>query len=152
MLIELPDEVIGSLREALTPLIDRLIDERVEQRRPLLLTVTEVASELNCSRASVLGLIHSGNLEAIRIGRTYRVATATLVRYVGELTKPAVQREVVSSRSIGTSTPRRTGTGVTQPRPASPVSVLSATRRPRTPRPKSQSLQGRRGGLTLHGC
>jgi hypothetical protein len=53
MHIELPDEVIESLREALTPLVDRLIDERVEQRRPLLLTVTEVAGELNCSRASV---------------------------------------------------------------------------------------------------
>ncbi len=136
MHIELPDEVIESLREALTPLLDRLIDERVEQRRPLLLTVTEVAGELNCSRASVFGLIHGGNLEAIRMGRTYRVATATLVRYVGELAKLPAEREVVSARNERTSPPRRSAPDLTKPRPASLVSALPATNRPRVPRPK----------------
>jgi len=76
MQIELPAQVIDALRDALTPVIERLIDEKVEQRRPLLLSVTQVADELSCSRASVYGLIRGGYLAAIQTGRTYRVATA----------------------------------------------------------------------------
>jgi len=61
--------------------------------------VTKVANELSCSRVSVYGLIYGGHLEAIRIGRTYRVATATLQDYVEELTKSPYEREVVTARS-----------------------------------------------------
>lgn len=86
MQIELPDSIIDVLREALTPVLDLLITERVEQRRPLLLSVTQVAEELSCSRTSVFGLIHGGHLEAIQVGRGYRVATVTLQNYVEELT------------------------------------------------------------------
>jgi excisionase family DNA binding protein len=99
MQIEIPDTVIDALRESLAPILDRLIEERVEQRRPLLLSVTQVAEELNCSRASVFGLIRGGHLEAIRTGRSYRVATANFHEYVEELTKPSYDREVVSART-----------------------------------------------------
>jgi excisionase family DNA binding protein len=98
MQIEIPDSVIDALRESLTPIIDRLVADRVEQRRPMLLSVNQVAEELTCSRSSVYGLIHGGHLEAVRIGQSYRVATATLQEYVEELTKPAYRREVVSTR------------------------------------------------------
>jgi len=98
MQIDIPDSVIDALRDALTPVLDRLIEERVEQRRPLLLSVTQVAEELSCSRASVYGLIHGGHLEAVRTGRSYHVATATLHEYVAELTKPSYQRDVVRAR------------------------------------------------------
>ncbi|MGH9920355.1 MAG: excisionase family DNA-binding protein [Nitrososphaerales archaeon] len=47
----------------------------MEQRRPLLLSVSQVADELSCSRASVFGLIHGGHLEAVRTGRSYRLAS-----------------------------------------------------------------------------
>lgn len=97
MRIEVPDPVVDALRVALGPLIARLIDERVEQRRPLLLSISQVADELACSRGAVYSLIHNGHLEAIRSGRSYRVATAVLQAYVAELSKPTVERHVVSA-------------------------------------------------------
>jgi excisionase family DNA binding protein len=121
----------------LTPLIDRLITERVEQKRPLLLSVSQIAEELSCSRASVFGLIHGGHLEAVRIGRSYRVATATLQDYVDELTKPAYQRQVITARSAPVRVNRRHETAEGDHRRQSPVpSVIPATRPPRAPRPK----------------
>ena len=84
MQVEIPDDVIDSLRDALSPLIERLIDEKVQQKRPLLLSVSQVADELACSRQSVYGLIRGGHLEAIRTGGRYRVASAVLDGYVDE--------------------------------------------------------------------
>jgi excisionase family DNA binding protein len=140
MQIEIPDTVIDALRESLTPILDRLIEERVEQRRPLLLSVTQVAEELNCSRASVFGLIHGGHLEAIRTGRSYRVATANLHEYVEELTKPSYDRAVVSTRTRPqlTARPARR-TDRVERRQAHTATVLPATRPPRSPRPKKES-------------
>jgi excisionase family DNA binding protein len=140
MQIELPDQVIDAVRDALTPVIDRLIDERVEQRRPLLLSVTQVADELSCSRASVFGLIHGGRLEAIRTGRTYRVATATLQQYVDELSRPSYERDIVSARRTRTRAPRQAGRGPSNSRQAPATSVLPATRPPRAPRPKQKKI------------
>jgi len=142
MQIEIPDDlVLGALREALMPVVEGLIDEKVEQRRPLLLSITQVAEELSCSRASVYGLIHSRSLEAIRTGRTYRVATATLQAYVEELAKPAYERVVVNARTRP-PTPRRQPTQVNQrrSRELSSPSVLAASRPPRSPRPKQRKI------------
>jgi len=128
MQIEIPDPVLDALRTALAPLIEHLIDERVEQRRPLLLSVSQVAEELACSRPSVYSLIRGGYLEGIRTGRTYRVATTTLHRYVEELAKPIYERNVVSAtRSKGS-------------RPTPATSVLAASRPPRSPRPRQPTL------------
>lgn len=133
MQIELPDSIVEALRDAITPTLDRLIAERVEQRRPLLLSLNQVAHELNCSRSSVYGLIHGGHLETIRIGRSYRVTTATLQDYVEELTRSPHQREVVTARTRPARTPRSTrSTRQTRGRPS--PTVVRATQPPRAPR------------------
>jgi excisionase family DNA binding protein len=125
--IEIPDHVIDALRDALSPLVERLIDEKVQQRRPLLLSVSQVAEELGCSRQSVYGLIRCGHLEAIRTGGRYRVASAVLDDYVDELTRPKYQREVVDGQRA-----RARRRAPTPP----PTAVLPATKPPRQPRPK----------------
>jgi excisionase family DNA binding protein len=141
MQIEVPDEVVTVLRDALGPVIERLIDERVQQRRPLLLSVTEVANELSCSRASIYGLIHGGHLEAVCTGRTYRVATTTLHEYIEELTKPTREREVVSRTGVRAGVARRVASANrSRPRQLPSTSVLAATRPPRSPRPKRQKM------------
>jgi excisionase family DNA binding protein len=138
MQIELPDSVIDVLREALTPVLDRLITERSEQRRPMLLSVTEVADELSCSRASVFGLIHGGDLEAIRIGRTYRVATATPGPRE-ELTKSRYERSVVTAPRSPRRAPRSTGRAdAARYRVPPTTSIVPATKPPRPPRQKKQ--------------
>ena len=138
MQIEVPDQIIDALRDALIPVIDRLIEERVEQRRPLLMSVNQVAEELSCSRGAVYGLIHGGHLEAVRSGRSYRVATSTLHKYLEELTKSSYERQVVSAVSgpaKSSRPPTRAHRGRTLPVPA--ASLLPASKPPRAPRPKS---------------
>lgn len=122
--IEIPDQVVDALREALGPLLERLIDEKVQQKRPLLLSVSQVAEELGCSRQSVYGLIRGGHLAAIRTGVRYRIASAVLDDYVDELTKPKYQREVVDGRKVRTRSRK--------PSPL-PSTVLSATKPPKQP-------------------
>jgi excisionase family DNA binding protein len=130
---------------ALTPVIERLIDEKVEQRRPLLLSVREVAEELSCSRGAVYGLIRGGHLEAISTGRTYRVMTATLHEYVEELAKPRRERSVVSEHSSRSrrSNPAAVSTGRSRSQEMPRTAVLTATKPPRSPRsrPKRVSKQ-----------
>lgn len=142
MRIEVPDSVIGALREALTPVIERLVDEKVEQRRPLLLSVTQVAEELSCSRASVYGLIRGGYLEAISTGRSYRIATATLHDYVEELSKPRHERSVVSGRSIRRprQEPKVAATNRNRSRQGPLPSAVTATKPPRSPRPQKPKV------------
>jgi excisionase family DNA binding protein len=142
MQIELPDDLLlDALREAFMPAIERLIDERVQQRRPLLLSITQVADELSCSRASVYGLIHGGYHEAIRTGRTYRVATSTLQEYVEELAKPTQERAVVSARSKPTTATRPSpNVNRRRPRQPPPPSVLAADKPPRSPRQKQHKM------------
>jgi excisionase family DNA binding protein len=140
MQVDIPDQVINALRDALTPVIERLIDEKVEQKRPLLLSVSQVSEELSCSRASVYSLIRGGHLAAIQVGRTYKVPTDILIRYVQELAKPRYQREVISATSPGaasrqvTKTRSRRGSSSTMPEPT----LVAATKPPRQPRPKKE--------------
>ncbi|MBI4901888.1 MAG: helix-turn-helix domain-containing protein [Actinobacteria bacterium] len=47
-----------------------------------LLTVAEVATLLRVSKMSVYRLIHSGELEAVRFGRTFRVPQAAVDAYL----------------------------------------------------------------------
>lgn len=135
MQIELPDSIVDALRDALTPTLDRLIAERVEQGRPLLLSLNQVADELSCSRSSVYGLIHGGHLEAIRIGRSYRVATVTLQDYVEELTRSPHQREIVTARTRPARTsPSARPARQTRGSPSQAPFVVPATQPPRAPR------------------
>lgn len=45
------------------------------------LTIDEVAEELRCSREQVRRMIHSGEIQAFRIGRRYRVRRSELDAY-----------------------------------------------------------------------
>jgi excisionase family DNA binding protein len=47
-----------------------------------LLTVAEVATLLRVSKMSVYRLIHSGELEAVRFGRSFRVPQAAVDAYL----------------------------------------------------------------------
>lgn len=144
MQIEIPDDLLlDALRDALMPEVERLIDEKVEQKRPLLLSVTQVAEELSCSRGAVYGLIRGGYLTAVRTGRTYRVASATLQEYVEELLKPTHEREVVNVRSK--RPPSRQRIARTSARVGRPpmASVVEATQPPRAPRQKERKISKR---------
>ncbi|MGW3425975.1 excisionase family DNA-binding protein [Streptomyces phaeochromogenes] len=50
-----------------------------------LLTVAEVASRLGISKMAVYRLIHSGELAAIRVGRTFRVPEVVVEEMAAEL-------------------------------------------------------------------
>ena len=65
------------------------------------LTVAEVATIMRVSKMTVYRLVHSGELEAIRVGRSFRVpeqavfGAATMLRESGE--HPVILREAVTS-------------------------------------------------------
>jgi excisionase family DNA binding protein len=49
-----------------------------------LLTVAEVATLLRVSKMSVYRLIHNGELEAVRFGRSFRVPNSAVEAYLGK--------------------------------------------------------------------
>ena len=51
---------------------------------PRFLTVTEAAELMSRHRSAVLRLIHTGKLRSIRLGRSYRIREAEVLRYLGE--------------------------------------------------------------------
>ena len=51
--------------------------------RPRFLTVAEVAAMLRVSTMTVYRLIRSGDMAAVRVGRSYRVAEDDVDRYLG---------------------------------------------------------------------
>ncbi len=52
--------------------------------RPRFLTVAEVASELRVSTMTVYRLIHSDELQAVKVGRSYRVPEVALDRFLAD--------------------------------------------------------------------
>ncbi len=50
--------------------------------RPQYLTVAEVAETMRVSRMTVYRLVHSGDLPAIRVGKSFRVPEQALVQYL----------------------------------------------------------------------
>ena len=57
---------------------------------PDVMKVRDVAEILDCDPKTVYGLIHRGELDVIRLGRTMRVARQTLKMYLGiETTEPS---------------------------------------------------------------
>lgn len=46
------------------------------------LTVAEVAAQMRVSKMTVYRLVHSGELEAVRVGRSFRVAESDLQAYL----------------------------------------------------------------------
>lgn len=51
--------------------------------RPRFLTVAEVAEEMRVSRMTVYRLVHSGEIPAVRVGKSFRVPAAALQQYLG---------------------------------------------------------------------
>ncbi|MGJ9413297.1 helix-turn-helix domain-containing protein [Aeromicrobium sp. CF4.19] len=46
------------------------------------LTVAEVAAQMRVSKMTVYRLVHAGELEAIRVGRSFRVPEGAVERYL----------------------------------------------------------------------
>ena len=56
------------------------------QRRLRYLTVAEVAETMRVSRMTVYRLVHSGELPALRVGRSFRVPEDALEAYLAQAT------------------------------------------------------------------
>jgi len=48
------------------------------------LTVAEVAAQMRVSKMTVYRLVHSGELEAVRVGRSFRVPEHVLEAYLSK--------------------------------------------------------------------
>ena len=51
---------------------------------PTLLTVAEVAGQMRVSKMTVYRLVHSGELEAVRVGRSFRVPENAVQEFLGK--------------------------------------------------------------------
>ena len=50
---------------------------------PNFLTVDEVAAQMRVSKMTVYRLVHAGDLEAVRVGRSFRVPEKAVEEYLG---------------------------------------------------------------------
>jgi excisionase family DNA binding protein len=50
---------------------------------PNFLTVAEVAAQMRVSKMTVYRLVHAGDLEAVRVGRSFRVPEKAVEEYLG---------------------------------------------------------------------
>lgn len=48
------------------------------------LTVAEVAAQMRVSKMTVYRLVHSGELEAVRVGRSFRVSEQAVEEFLGK--------------------------------------------------------------------
>lgn len=60
-------------------------------------TVAEVADLMRVSKMSVYRLIHSGELEAVRFGRTFRIPREAIDKYLAQAQYTAPEMGVVSA-------------------------------------------------------
>ena len=51
---------------------------------PTFLTVAEVADQMRVSKMTVYRLVHSGELEAVRVGRSFRVPERAVEEFLGK--------------------------------------------------------------------
>lgn len=49
---------------------------------PKFLTVAEVAAQMRVSKMTVYRLVHNGTLEAVRVGRSFRVTEEAVQEYL----------------------------------------------------------------------
>jgi len=54
------------------------------ESRPRFVTVAEVADQLRVSNMTVYRLVQSGQLPAVRVGRSYRIREEDLDRYLAD--------------------------------------------------------------------
>ncbi len=50
---------------------------------PNLLTFAEVSAQMSVSKMTVYRLVHAGELEAVRVGRSFRVPEKAVEEYLG---------------------------------------------------------------------
>ncbi|MFL6238639.1 MAG: helix-turn-helix domain-containing protein [Actinomycetes bacterium] len=55
---------------------------------PLLLTAEQAAEALGVGRTTVYGLLRSGLLKSVRVGRLRRIPASALTEFVGRLDRP----------------------------------------------------------------
>lgn len=55
-----------------------------QHEKPVFLTVSDVAARLNVSKMTVYRLVHSGELEAVRFGHTFRVSEEAVGHYLAD--------------------------------------------------------------------
>jgi len=67
---------------------------------PRFLTVTEAAELMSRHRSAVLRLIHTGKLRSIRLGRSYRIPEAEVLRYLAAMPVPAGTLDVAECARI----------------------------------------------------
>jgi excisionase family DNA binding protein len=58
------------------------------QEHPKLLKTSEVAAALRVTTATVRKIVARGDLKASRIGRTYRIETRDLYKYIADRSSP----------------------------------------------------------------
>jgi excisionase family DNA binding protein len=51
---------------------------------PTFLTVAEVAAQMRVSKMTVYRLVHAGELEAVRVGRSFRVPESAVADYLSK--------------------------------------------------------------------
>lgn len=56
-----------------------------EEIQPMLLRIGEVGITLGMSRSSIYREIHNGNLRALKIGKSLRISSEELSRYVASI-------------------------------------------------------------------
>ena len=66
--------------------VRRRVVQRVQpiESRPRFVTVGEVAGQLRVSNMTVYRLVQSGQLPAVRVGRSYRIREEDLDRYLAD--------------------------------------------------------------------
>jgi excisionase family DNA binding protein len=69
----------------------------VDSKRVRYLTVAEVADMMRLSRMTVYRLVHSGELPAVRVGRSFRVPQDALDAYLAASSTPPSARDELSS-------------------------------------------------------
>lgn len=69
----------------------------VDSKRVRYLTVAEVADMMRLSRMTVYRLVHSGELPAVRVGRSFRVPQDALDAYLAASSTPPERQEQVGS-------------------------------------------------------
>ena len=61
-----------------------MVHVETREPRPQYVTVAEVAARLRVSNMTVYRLVQSGNLPAVRVGRSYRILAADVERWLAE--------------------------------------------------------------------
>ena len=79
-----------------------------QQSAPRFMTVTEVADIMRVSKMTVYRLIHSGEMPAIRVGKSFRVPEAAVAQMIqAGMAITLVTRLASLAGSIGTMCPAR---------------------------------------------